>query len=91
MSTNVFVNGMGQTHKGSGGISVRIQGCCAAVDGCCYSKSTGDEPGTHKGVGSGTVQGEAEFATCSFDVRIEGRGACRHGDLMTHNNKNILG
>ena len=126
MSTNVFINGMGQSHKGSSGVStvgpdvcltrvgkpivpvpytntarsadlaggtvsVKFQGHPGAIDGCCYAKSTGDEPGRCKGVGSGTVEDKAEFATCSFDVKIEGKGAGRHGDLMTHNNKNILG
>ena len=71
--------------------TVTIDGGMGAIDGCNYSKSTGDEAGKGKGVGSGTVGDKAEFINCSFDVKIEGRGVCRNSDPMTHNNKNALG
>lgn len=71
--------------------TVSIDGNMGAIDGCRYSKSTGDEAGSGKGVGSGTAGDKAEFINSSFDVRIEGRGACRNSDPMTHNNKNAVG
>jgi len=71
--------------------SVRVNGGMAAVDGCSYGRSTGDETGVGKGVGSKTVAGRAEFINCSFDVSMEGRGVCRNLDPMTQNNRNALG
>jgi uncharacterized Zn-binding protein involved in type VI secretion len=53
--------------------------------------STGDEPGSAGGVISGKIKGKAEFVLYSFDVKIEGKNACRMGDLMTHNDKNAIG
>ena len=74
-----------------GSSTVMIQGQSAAIKGCCYSTSTGDEPGSAGGVASGTTKGKAEFVNYSFDVKIEGKNACRNGDLMTHNTKNTMG
>ncbi|MDD2944188.1 MAG: DUF4150 domain-containing protein [bacterium] len=70
--------------------SVKINGTMGAIEGCCYKTSTGDEPGSKKGVGSGTVGDKAEFINSSFDVKIEGKGACRNSDPMTQNNKNAM-
>jgi len=70
--------------------SVKIDGHMAAVEGCCYKTSTGDEPGSRKGVGSGTVCDKAEFINFSFDVKIEGKGVCRNSDPMMQNNKNAM-
>ena len=70
--------------------SVTVNGTMAAVEGCCYKTSTGDEPGSSKGVGSGTTCGKAEFINSSFDIKIEGKGACRNSDPMTQNNKNAM-
>ena len=53
-----------------------------------FSKSTGDEPGTRKGIKSGTIQGKAEFIQGSPNVFIEGIPAVRQGDLMVSNNRN---
>lgn len=75
----------------NGSVTVRVNGSMAAIDGCCYSSSTGDEAGTGKGVISGQHLGKAEFITCSTDVFIEGRGVCRNADAMTQNNGNALG
>lgn len=74
-----------------GSITVKLQGQPAAVKGCSYAISTGDEPGSVGGVASGKVKGKAEFVVYSFDVKIEGKNACRMGDLMTHNDKNAIG
>jgi hypothetical protein len=53
-----------------------------------FSKSTGDEPGTHGGIRSGTIKGKAEFVTTSPNVFIEGIPAVRQGDMMVSNNRN---
>ena len=74
-----------------GSKNVKIDGAMGAIDGCSYKTSSGDDPGTGKGIMSGTNKDKAEFANCSFDVKIEGKGACRNMDLMTHNSKNAVG
>lgn len=61
------------------------------VKGSKYSKSTGDEGGSLKGVVSGTNKDECEFMMYSFDVKFEGKNACRLGDPLFHNKKNIMG
>jgi uncharacterized Zn-binding protein involved in type VI secretion len=53
-----------------------------------FANSAGDEPGTRKGVVSGTIKGKAEFVTGSPNVLIEGIPAVRQGDLMVSNNGN---
>ncbi|MCJ8321137.1 MAG: DUF4150 domain-containing protein [Colwellia sp.] len=68
--------------------SVKINGNPACNIKSNFSKSTGDEAGTSKGVASGTIQGKAEFILSSFDVYIEGKPAVRQGDLMISNSKN---
>ncbi|MFT3775069.1 MAG: DUF4150 domain-containing protein [Minicystis sp.] len=52
--------------------------------------SIGDEPGTDGGVTSGTYTKEATWITSSLDVKIEGKGACRHSDKMLHNHGNTM-
>jgi uncharacterized Zn-binding protein involved in type VI secretion len=75
----------------SGSKTVKIQGQMAAIKGCNYSISTGDEAGSVGGVASNKIKGKAEFVLNSFDVKIEGKNACRMGDTMTHNDKNAIG
>lgn len=53
-----------------------------------FSRSTGDEAGTDKGVASGRNMGKAEFVNYSFDVKFEGKNVPRAFDLMLHNDKN---
>ena len=55
-----------------------------------FSKSTGDEPGTIGGVKSGTFIKEATWISFSFDVKLEGKGACRLSDKMFHNHENTV-
>jgi uncharacterized Zn-binding protein involved in type VI secretion len=74
-----------------GSTTVKLQGQMAAIKGCSYAMSTGDEAGSVGGVVSSKVKGKAEFVLYSFDVKIEGKNACRMGDLMTHNDKNAIG
>lgn len=53
-----------------------------------FSTSTGDEPGTAKGVASSKTKGKAEFVNYSMDVKVEGKNVARAFDLMLHNDKN---
>lgn len=71
--------------------SVKTDGEMPMVKGAEFSTSSGDEAGTAKGVVSGTNKGVCEFMMYSFDVKIEGRNACRLGDPLFHNKKNIMG
>lgn len=71
--------------------SVTLDGQMPMVKGAIYTTSTGDEAGTKKGVVSGKIKGECEFMMYSFDVKLEGRNACRLGDPLFHNKKNIMG
>lgn len=69
----------------NGTMTVIIDGGMGAIKGCNYSKSTGDEPGTALGVGSGIVGGTAEFINYSSNVFCEGKPVCRNSDPMKHN------
>lgn len=55
-----------------------------------FFKSTGDEAGTVGGVASNTFIKEASWITFSFDVKFEGKGACRLTDKMFHNHQNTV-
>jgi hypothetical protein len=58
--------------------------------GSQFNKSTGDELGTLGGIISGTFLKEATWITYSFDVKLEGKGACRLTDKMFHNHQNTV-
>jgi hypothetical protein len=62
----------------------------AAIYGSEFCKSTGDEPGTGGGVKSGVNMSRATWITYSFDVKFEGKGACRLTDKMFMNNGNTV-
>lgn len=62
----------------------------AAVKGSKLATSTGDEAGTTGGVASGTTKGKATWLSHSFNVRIEGRPACRLTDKMLMNSGNTV-
>lgn len=126
MTSTVFANGMGLSHKKSGGIStvfpdvcktpspagpipipypniskssdtdkgsktVKVQGNTTMLKGSNYKTSTGDEAGSAGGVVSSKTKGKSEFLLYSFNVKIEGKNACRMGDMLTHNDKNAVG
>ncbi|MDH5326831.1 MAG: DUF4150 domain-containing protein [Gammaproteobacteria bacterium] len=74
------------TAKGSK--TVKCDGNPICLKDSNFSKSTGDEPGSHKGVASGTIKQKAEFVTWSFDTFVEGKNVERAFDQMVHNNKN---
>ena len=74
-----------------GTINVKADGgnMCANV-GSEFSKSTGDEAGVLGGVVSGVFTKEATWMTYSFDVKLEGKGACRLTDKMFMNHSNTV-
>jgi hypothetical protein len=74
-----------------GPTTVTCDGEMPMVKGAKYSKSMGDEAGSAGGVVGGTNRDVAEFMVYSFDVKFEGKGVCRLGDSLFHNNKNTMG
>ena len=71
--------------------SVKIDGKMPMTKGAIYQMTTGDEAGSAGGVVCGKIKGEAEYMLYSFDVKFEGKNACRLGDALFHNKKNIMG
>jgi hypothetical protein len=69
---------------------VKNQGNPTMVEGSNYSTSTGDEAGTLKGLVSSTTKGKCEYISFSSNVKFEGKGVCRMGDLMKQNSGNAL-
>jgi len=69
-----------------GAKKVKIDGKAAGVDKSEFSKSSGDEAGTLKGVVSSQNMAKAKFVLGSIMVKIEGKGAVRLADLMLGNN-----
>jgi uncharacterized Zn-binding protein involved in type VI secretion len=68
-----------------GSKQVKMDGNPVMVKGANFSTSTGDEAGSIGGMVSNTTKGKAEFVNYSFDVKIEGKNACRLGDMMLGN------
>ena len=62
----------------------------AAVKGSEFSRCTGDEPGTAGGVKSSTNMKEATWILYSFDVKLDGKNACRLSDKMQMNHGNTV-
>ena len=65
-------------------------GNSAAVKGSELSRCTGDEPGTAGGVKSSTFMKEAAWLLYSFDVKFEGKNACRLSDKLQMNHGNTV-
>ena len=83
---------IGKASDTSGGpTTVKTDGEMPMVKGAKYSRSSGDEAGTLGGVMSSVNMNECEFMMYSFDVKMEGNNACRLGDPLFHNKKNIMG
>jgi len=74
-----------------GPTKVTTDGKMPMVKGAQYMMSTGDEAGSVGGIMSNMIKGPAEFMMYSFDVKMEGKNACRMGDPLFHNKKNIMG
>lgn len=70
--------------------TVKAKGKMIAIKGSEYSISFGDEPGVIGGVKSNTFKKETSWITYSFDVKMDGRNACRHTDKKFHNHKNTV-
>jgi hypothetical protein len=68
-------------------------GNSAAIKGSEFSRCNGDEPGTAGGVKSSTNMKEATWLLYSFDVKLDGKNACRLSDkmMMNHQNTACLG
>jgi len=61
-----------------------------AVKGSEYSNSNGDEAGTAGGVKSSTFLKESTWILYSFDVKMEGKNACRLTDKKFQNHENTV-
>lgn len=72
-----------------GTTTVKVDGGnMAAIKGSELSRCTGDEPGTAGGVVSSTFIKEAAWILYSFDVKMDGKNACRLSDKLTMNHRN---
>jgi hypothetical protein len=61
-----------------------------AIKGSEFSRSNGDEAGTVGGVKSNVNMKESTWILYSFDVKIEGKNACRLSDKKFHNKENTV-
>lgn len=83
---------IGMSSNTSGGpSSVKVDGQMPMAKGAKYNMTSGDEAGSAGGVMSSSIKGEAEFMMYSFDVKMDGKNACRMGDPLFQNKKNIIG
>lgn len=60
------------------------------VKGSEFSMSQGDEPGTAGGVKSSTFKKESTWISYSFDVKMDGKNACRLTDKKFQNHENTV-
>ena len=84
-----YVNVAPASDLADGSETVKVQGEPTALETKSnVSTSSGDEPATN-GQGAGVVthkiKGKASFKLWRFDVKVEGKGVCRHGDPMIQN------
>jgi hypothetical protein len=75
----------------AGPTTVKCDGQMPMTKGAKYMMSTGDEAGSAMGVMSNKIKGPCEFMMYSFDVKFEGKNACRLADPLFHNDKNGMG
>jgi uncharacterized Zn-binding protein involved in type VI secretion len=82
-----YVNMLSASDLTKGSTTVTIQGEPTALeDASEIATSTGDEPGNQGGnVVTHQTKGKGFFELWSFTVQIEGKGVCRHGDMMGQN------
>jgi hypothetical protein len=69
----------------AGSSSVAMDGNPIMIASSYFATSTGDEAGSGGGVVSGQIKGKAYPKLYSFDVKVEGEGVFRLGDIMLHN------
>jgi hypothetical protein len=65
-------------------------GNMCAIKGSNFSRCSGDEAGTAGGVKSSTNMKEATWISYSFDVKLDGKNACRKTDKMMMNHENTI-
>jgi hypothetical protein len=65
-------------------------GMMIAVKGSEFSLSNGDNPGVAGGVKSSTFMKESTWILYSFDVKMEGKNACRLTDKKFQNHENTV-
>ena len=65
-------------------------GMMAAIKGSEYSISNGDNPGVAGGVKSNTFMKESTWIIYSFDVKMDGKNACRLTDKKFQNHQNTV-
>lgn len=82
-----YVNNLSASDLENGSKTVLIQGEQTALeDASDIATSTGDEAGTQGGnVITHKTKGKGYFSLWSFTVKVEGKGVCRHGDMMGQN------
>ncbi len=82
-----YVNSVSAGDLANGSQSVKVDGSPTALEDHSYvSTSMGDEAGTQGGnVVTHKTKGKAYFKVWSSTLKIEGKGACRHGDTMGQN------
>lgn len=85
-----YPNFANQSSLRKGTKTVKAKNNMIAVKGSEYGMSFGDEAGTVGGVKSSTFKKETSWITYSFDVKMEGKNACRHTDKKFHNHKNTV-
>lgn len=85
-----YPNFASQSSLKGGTTTVKAKGKMIAVKGSQYGRSNGDEPGTVGGVKSNVNMKATDWITYSFDVKMDGKNACRHTDKKFHNNKNTV-
>jgi hypothetical protein len=85
-----YPNFANQSTLSKGTKSVKVKNKMIAVKGSRYAMSMGDEPGTIGGIKSNTFKQHTDWITYSFDVKMDGKNACRHSDKKFHNKKNAV-
>lgn len=73
-----------------GTTTVKADGMMVAIKGSEFSMSNGDQPGTLGGVKSSTFMKESTWILYSFDVKMDGKNACRLSDKKFHNHENTV-
>lgn len=79
------------SNTSDGPSTVKVDGQMPMAKGAKYNMTSGDEAGSAGGVMSSSIKGEAEYMMYSFDVKLDGKNACRLGDPLFQNKKNIMG
>lgn len=82
-----YVNMLSASDLSSGSSTVKIEGEPTALeDQSEISTSSGNEPATQGGnVITHKTKGKGGFKSWSHTVKVEGKGACRHSDMLGQN------